>query len=757
MSDPILVLNRFGYEAGGWRVEKHPRFLADLIGNGKADIIGFGNSGVTVALNNGDGTFQEPKLAINRFGYEAGGWRVEKHPRFLADLTGDGKADIIGFGNSGVTVALNNGDGTFQEPKLVINGFGYEAGGWRVEKHPRFLADLTGDGKADIVGFADAGVYVALNNGDGTFQEPKLAINGFGYEAGGWRVEKHPRFLADLTGDGKADIVGFADAGVYVALNNGDGTFQTPKMVINRFGYEAGVWRVEKHPRFLADLTGDGKADIIGFGNSGVTVALNNGDGTFQEPKLVINGFGYEAGGWRVEKHPRLLVDLTGDGKADIIGFADAGVYVALNNGDGTFQTPKMVINGFGYEAGGWRVEKHPRFLEDLTGDGKADIVGFADSGVYAAKMSFSTDLKNSMLIITSQGNLKNKYGSASFNQIEAKISSYIQALANAGIGAVLVYVDSEDCLNKYGLSPVDPGNASDIKGLVDKLDKKLSSAYTLIIGGHSIIPFHILPNPCGNDGDTEVYSDSPYASKDNDFLIPERVLARLPDDNSGDASFLLSLIENITVRVKSARKNSFGYSAKVWTGASEAVYDAIEYKQDLKLSPPIIWNKLVKEWINSKGYFYFNLHGSEDTGNWYGQDDYGYPVAFAPENLKDANIENSVICTEACYGANIIEKKVDEALSLKFLAKKAACFAGSTKIAYGPAEPPNTDADLMVLKFFERVKEGLSFGEAFLKAKQDFARESIKTKGYLDTTEQKTLLEYVIFADPSAHVEEIE
>ena len=52
----------------------------------------------------------------------------------------------------------------------MVDNFAYDAGGWRVEKHPRFLADLTGDGRADIVGFGDAGVWVALNNGDGTFQ-----------------------------------------------------------------------------------------------------------------------------------------------------------------------------------------------------------------------------------------------------------------------------------------------------------------------------------------------------------------------------------------------------------------------------------------------------------------------------------------------------------------------------------------------------------------------------------------------------------
>ena len=36
-------------------------------------------------------------------------------------------------------------------------------------------------------------------------------------------TNRHPRFLADLTGDRRADIVGFGDDGVYVALGNGDG------------------------------------------------------------------------------------------------------------------------------------------------------------------------------------------------------------------------------------------------------------------------------------------------------------------------------------------------------------------------------------------------------------------------------------------------------------------------------------------------------------------------------------------------------
>jgi murein tripeptide amidase MpaA len=382
---PNLAIEDLGQESGGWRVDKHPRFVADLTGDGRADIVGFGDAGVYVALNNGDGSFQAPQLAVADFGQESGGWSVDRHPRFVADLTGDGSADIVAIGDAGVYVALNNGNGTFQAPQLAIADFGFESGGWRIEKHPRLLADLTGDGRADVVGFGDAGVYVALNNGDGSFQTPQLAVADFGQESGGWMIDKHPRTLADLTGDGRADVVGFGDAGVYVALNNGDGTFQAPQFVLDNFGIMAWGWMVDRHPRFLADLTSDGCADILGFANDGVFIARNNGDGTFQPAELVLENFGYLAGSWRVDRHPRMLADLTGDGKADIVGFGDAGAYVALNNGDGTFQPARFVVSDMGYEAGGWRIDKHPRLVADLTGDGRADLIGFGDQGVWTS------------------------------------------------------------------------------------------------------------------------------------------------------------------------------------------------------------------------------------------------------------------------------------------------------------------------------------------------------------------------------------
>jgi hypothetical protein len=147
-------------------------------------------------LNNGSGGFGPVNLVINDFG-TAQGWQVAKHPRFIADLTGDKRGDVIGFGNEGVYVSLNNGNGTFQPIKFVLNNFGVQQG-WQVEKHPRYAVDLTGDGRADIIGFGENATYVSFNNGNGIFG-PVITLTGeFSFSGGKWAVDTTVRWMADL-------------------------------------------------------------------------------------------------------------------------------------------------------------------------------------------------------------------------------------------------------------------------------------------------------------------------------------------------------------------------------------------------------------------------------------------------------------------------------------------------------------------------------------------------------------------------------
>ena len=68
-------------------------------------------------------------------------------------------------------------------PVLTLSIFGASAagGGWASQDvFPRALADVNGDGKADIVGFGTAGMYVSLATGGGNFAAPILALPIFG-------------------------------------------------------------------------------------------------------------------------------------------------------------------------------------------------------------------------------------------------------------------------------------------------------------------------------------------------------------------------------------------------------------------------------------------------------------------------------------------------------------------------------------------------------------------------------------------------
>lgn len=315
--------------------------LADTTGNGRPDAVVLAADGVRLFLQDEKGRFApaaggQPVLKAFGHGPQAGAWQADKHPRLLADTTGSGRLDIAGFHDDGFRVSLQDADGTFAplagEPALKAFGHDEKAGGWRADKHPRFLADTTGDGRLDIVGFHDDGVWIALQEEDGTFAEPLYVLDDFGTDQEWSSVEECPRFLIATTGGEGVDIVGFGPQGVVVARGRGDGTFEPSRLVLDDFGSAQG-WTGKRHPRFLADVTGDGTPDIVGFGDEGVWVSHNRGDGHFERAQLVCRGFGYndDAGAWRVEHHPRFVTDITGDGRVDIVGFGGPGVYVARN------------------------------------------------------------------------------------------------------------------------------------------------------------------------------------------------------------------------------------------------------------------------------------------------------------------------------------------------------------------------------------------------------------------------------------------
>jgi hypothetical protein len=316
--------------------------VGDFDGDGKDDLLVYGpvtSLGYTkvqlfVSSNPGQGNFRALEPQIPNILY-----RNYSAPAAL-DVDGDGKLDLL----LGQYVAYGNGDGTFSS---------------RVGLLPvptsNYAADVNGDGKLDIIGIdlpplrTDAPTTVQLtftvfrNDGSGTFTSlgsfplaPPLHVGYSTYNIFGLS-------FGDVNGDGKLDIVSqsnsvpdgsMAAADQFnVMLNNGDGTFGTPKPLDTsalHIFWGAGV--------AFGDLNADGKEDLVlaynaeDQGTSYLAAALGNGDGTFGpffQLKLLTIGTGVQ------------LTDFDGDGKLDaILGSGE----VALGKGDGTFALPTSLF-----------------------------------------------------------------------------------------------------------------------------------------------------------------------------------------------------------------------------------------------------------------------------------------------------------------------------------------------------------------------------------------------------------------------------
>ncbi|MEB3282096.1 MAG: FG-GAP-like repeat-containing protein [Lyngbya sp.] len=220
---------------------------------------------------------------------------------------------------------------------------------------------------------------------------------GFTKNRGGWSDNNnYPRLTGDVNGDGRTDIVGFGASDVFVSLANSNGTFRTPvrskPSSTNAFTKNVGGWSDNNnYPRLLGDVNGDGRADIIGFGASDVFVSLSNGNGTFRAPVRSSPGFTKNRGSWTDNNnYPRIVRDVNGDGRADIVGFGASDVFVSLGNSNGTFGTATRYkpssTNAFTKNVGGWSDNNnYPRLLGDINGDRKADIIGFGASDVFTS------------------------------------------------------------------------------------------------------------------------------------------------------------------------------------------------------------------------------------------------------------------------------------------------------------------------------------------------------------------------------------
>jgi tetratricopeptide (TPR) repeat protein len=387
-------------------------------------------------------------------------------------------------------------------------------------------------------------------------------------------------------------------------------------------------------------------------------------------------------------------------------------------------------------------------------------------------------------IVMSSRTRLEQHFGQDRFARVDEAVHALADALrGRPGWSAYVFYPDDPSSLKPFRLTPVDPGNAWQVKLRLTDLDRALARrgemiGAVLIVGGDSIVPFHRLPNPTDDDDET-VASDNPYATSDENYLAPEWPVGRLPSED--DADVLVRILREAAVghafaqrapsaidrlrswlrrrfsRIFGSRPRALGYSASIWRKASMAVFRAIGDPQAMLTSPPTQAGALPAQAVRPTTLSYFNLHGVEDSPEWFGHRDplrdkeatTEFPIALRPEDIVNGGRAPKVVFSEACYGAHVDKRTSENAIALKFMASGTHAVVGSTEISYGSVTPPLIAADLLGRYFWDQLTQGLPVGEALRRAKLSLVAEMHRRQGFLDGEDQKTLISFVLYGDP--------
>jgi uncharacterized protein (TIGR03437 family) len=386
---------------------------ADLNGDGNLDVAIAGRTGEgIVAALLGNGALGFPTQHRYSGLYDSEGL-------VISDFDSDGKLDLVqavggphglSFQRGSLLVAVNfgRGDGTFEgAPAFRLPASG---------NADPLIADFDGDSRQDLAFLAANGTFhLYRGQSNGSFAAIDSSSPLTGQVSGVVAVE-----VADLNGDTRPDLA-LVDSrqGLYVALNNGSGRFSN----ITRVDSASDLVHVS-----AGDVNGDGRPDLVVANNGGssnsaagnVSIYLNSGAGGFTKSAtltpgakpvrayvqdlngdsrgeliVVLNGLdpfaattsspgglaiypGSPAGTFAnpafvtVGRNPGELSagDVNGDGRVDLIVQTREGQFsdrlaILINNGAGTFATPRFLATEFG--------PQRPLLL-DINGDSNLDI-----------------------------------------------------------------------------------------------------------------------------------------------------------------------------------------------------------------------------------------------------------------------------------------------------------------------------------------------------------------------------------------------
>jgi len=219
------------------------------------------------------------------------GWRSPQYSATtaLADLDKDGRADLCVRGAAGLYCFRSDGHAFASAVTWWSGGSFSDAEGWATDESMYAsiqMGDIDGDGAADVCGRDASGIVCQRFTGAG-FGPVERWISGKFDNVNHWNNVQYAATLrlGDINGDGRADLCGRASYGMACSLSRGTG-FDAPTWwsasFSDREGWAGassdGAERAYFRTLVLADLNGDGKADLCGQYETGVVCADSVGD-----------------------------------------------------------------------------------------------------------------------------------------------------------------------------------------------------------------------------------------------------------------------------------------------------------------------------------------------------------------------------------------------------------------------------------------------------------------------------------------------
>ena len=247
----------------------------------------------------------------------------------LADINGDGSDELLARGAFGMIVQswdATNGLWT----SLSESGPFSDAGDWNKEEYYATIqtADIDGDGSAELIARSSVGIDTYEWSGSG-WTQLATGVPDFG-DAGDWKKKEYYSTIqtGDIDGDGSAEML--------ARSTNGIETYKWSGSTWNRVDSKNPPWSDkegwEKHRYYstiqLGDIDGDGAAELLGRGGSGMDTYRWSGSSWVllksDNPKLT------DDKGWKTAEYYSTIQtgDINGDGAAEMLARGKSGIYV---------------------------------------------------------------------------------------------------------------------------------------------------------------------------------------------------------------------------------------------------------------------------------------------------------------------------------------------------------------------------------------------------------------------------------------------